>query len=88
MLHAHQGALAGPAHAQRLLVGDLLVGRPEGVDIAGLLGAPLDELEDLGRRRAGVAVDAADPGVDCAEADGFVTEEDLSVHTCSLRRVN
>ena len=45
VFHAHQGALAGPAHAQGLFVGDLLVGRPEGVDIAGLLGAALDELE-------------------------------------------
>jgi hypothetical protein len=39
---------AGPAHSQRFLVGDLFVGRPEGVDVTGLLGAPLDELEDLG----------------------------------------
>jgi len=86
VLHAHQGALAGPAHPQRLLVGDLLVGRPEGVDVAGLLGAPLDKLENFGRGRAGVAVDAAEPGVNCAEADGLVTEENLSVHACSLRR--
>jgi hypothetical protein len=88
VFHAHQGALAGPTHPQRLLVGDLLVGRPECVDIAGLFCATIDKLEDLGRRRSGIGVDAAKPGMDGTEADGLVTEENLSVHSCSLRRVD
>jgi len=88
VLHAHQGALAGPTHSQGLFVGDLFVGRPEGVDVARFFGAPLDKLEDLGRGRSWVAVDTADPGVNCAETDGIVTEENLSVHTCSLHGVS
>jgi len=74
VFHAHKGPLAGPAHAQRLLVGHLLVGRPKGVDVAVGLSDALNVLEDLGRRGARVAVNAAHPGVDGAETDRLVAK--------------
>ena len=78
MFHAHQRSFAGPGHAQGLFVGDLLVGRPEGVNIARFLGRAIDELEDLGRGRSRIGVDAAHTGMNCAEANGLVAEQDLS----------
>ncbi len=80
VFHADQGAFAGPTHAQGFFVGDLLVGGPEGVDIAGLLGGSFDKFEDLGRGRAGVGIDAAHTGVDRTEADRLVTKQNLTGH--------
>ena len=86
VFHAHQRALTGPTHAKRLFVGDFFVGRPEGVDVAVLTGALLDEFEDFGRGGSGIAVNPAQAGVDRAETDGLVAEKNFSVHVCPVRR--
>ena len=75
VLHADERPAPGPGHAQGLLVGDLFVGRPEGMHISAFLRPPLDELEDLGRRCSGIGVNPADPGIDGTEAHGLITQE-------------
>ena len=75
MLHADQGALAGKRHAERLLHGGLLVGRPRAVDAAfGRKRVSLNVLRDFRGGRARVGVDARKSGVESPQREGFISQ--------------
>ena len=76
VLHGAEAAPPGETRAEAGLHGDLLVGRPLGVDL-GELG---DGLGDFGAGRAGVAADEAAARLIQAARDGLVAQEQGFVH--------
>ena len=83
VLHRHQRPSAGKHRAERLFVGGLLVGAPGGVRRAVLRAMVEQVLEDLGRRRARIAVRGRDARVHGAQGHGFVAEKDGLSHETS-----
>ena len=54
--------------------------------VTGLPGALFDELKDLGRRGARVAIDPTQTSVNRAKANRLVAKENFSVHVCPVSR--
>ncbi len=70
MLHGHQRAVAGVAHAHAQVVGDLLIGGPLGRPaVTGPVDEGLDELEAFGGRRARIPERALDAGIEGGATD-------------------
>ena len=71
LLHGHENAAARIGCSCRHFHGSLFIDGPFDVAIRRtVLG---DRLQDLRRRRAGIAADQVDPGSDRAHGDGFVS---------------
>ena len=80
VLERDEGPFPGERNAEGLLVGDLLVHRPDGRKGLGLRGQAHEVLQDLGRGGAGIGIGRREAGVDGPQGHGFVSEEDLTGH--------
>ena len=80
MFEGHEGPPAGERTPQGLLESRLFVDRPGGVEGPPSIRDADQVFHDFGGRRPGVGIGPAEPGLDGAEGDGFIAQEDFFGH--------
>ena len=78
MLHRSHGTLATERHAESLLHGSLLIGRPMGMYLTlARQRILLHKFQNFSRRRTGIRIRAGESGINCAEGESFIAQQKL-----------